>query len=419
MAAKKGIVALRDHAGNFQGHLELSTGKVFDESGNLINQMIPTDDEIIIRGKGPRAGTRIPLSALSDAAAAHYASRQSAALGKPVTMRDHSGNERTVLMDLGITDVHTNATLPNYAAGYKIADGVADVASPSILVPKASDVYYTWDNANDFKRKLPNAASASGGGAVAEVNPTLSNSTYTTVPYALGGFIPTEIASNADTPLKPFQKMTQMVVDALMLEREIRVQTLLQTSGNWDSSVVQTLAAGAKWNGGASSDPVANIHAAIEASYLKVTGIIWSEIVEHDFVRNPAVQKYVGYKSDLDGIPDMAKFAATLKLPPIYTAKMKYVTGGALTYVWGNHVVLIHEPTENPPTSQQDVATSYTMRWNGGEAPDGTMTGGFLVRSFYDPKRGARGGNQLVVVHNDSEQLTSKLVGGLILNAHA
>ena len=46
------------------------------------------------------------------------------------------------------------------------------------------------------------------------------------------------------------------------------------------------------------------------------------------------------------------------------------------------------------------------------------MTAGFLVRTYYDPKRGARGGTQVVVVHNDIEVQTSQLVGGLILNAH-
>jgi hypothetical protein len=86
--------------------------------------------------------------------------------------------------------------------------------------------------------------------------------------------------------------------------------------------------------------------------------------------------------------------------------------------VWGNHVVLLHEPSERPPSNQMDVATSYTFRWNGGEAPDGALSGGFLVRTYFDPKRGARGGTQIVVTHNDTELQTSSLVGGLLLNAH-
>lgn len=399
---------MRDAASGQVEKVELSSGKVYDERGTFVRQMVPMDTI---------AGTDLPSAALSEHAAKIYYQNMADQYGHSVKMSRTEADGRKVLMDLGVSDVHIQAALPNYAAGYHLAEGCADIASPAILVAKQSDKYFTWDNANEFKRKFPNASSP--GGAVSEVNPTLSNSSYTTNEYALGAFIPTEIAANADAPLRPFQKAVQMVMTNLLLERELRVSTLLQTSGSWTSGNVQTLASGAQWNGGASSDPVLNLHTAIENSFLPVTGIIWSELVDHDFARNPAVQKYVGFKSDEPGIPSAAEFASTLRLPPIYVAKMKYTTnGGTLTYVWGNHVVLLHSPPEQPPTSQQDVATTYTFRWNGGEAPDGAMTAGFLVRTYFDPKRGPRGGTQVVVVHNDVEIMTSTVVGALILNAH-
>lgn len=401
----------RDAATGRVEQIELSTGKVYDSHGTLIRQMIP---QATIAAPG---GSEYPLTALSDYAAKCAYENMAKQYRKPVHMSNREADGRLVTMDLSVSDVHIAAALPNYAAGYHLAEGVADIASPPILVAKQSDKYFTWDNANEFKRKFPNASSP--GAAVSEVNPTLSNATYSSNEYAIGTFIPTEIQSNADAPLQPFQKGVATCVTNLLLEREIRVATLLQTSGSWTSGNVKTLATGAQWNGGASSDPVFNLHTAIENSFLPVTGIVWSELVEHDFVRNPAVQKYVGYKTDMPGIPDMAEFASTLRLPPIYTAKMKYTTnGGTLTYVWGNHVVLLHQPPEQPPTSQQDVSTSYTFRWNGGTAPDGAVSAGFLVRTYFDPKRGARGGTQVIVVHNDVEIMTSSIVGGLILSAH-
>ena len=109
--------------------------------------------------------------------------------------------------------------------------------------------------------------------------------------------------------------------------------------------------------------------------------------------------------------------ASFLHLPPIYVAKMKYVTGGNLTYVWGNHVVFLREP-ELPLTSQMDIATARTFRWLGGGAQDGSVSGGFLVRSYYDARRGARGGTQIVVAHSDAEVITSNLTGGLLVSAH-
>jgi hypothetical protein len=403
-----------------QEYVDLDTGNVFEDSEGLrfLRQMHEVDHLVTGDKTGSRAvvvkdenGRKIHNAQLSDGAAMHYAEKRILQTG-----RKEKFSGRHFNLDLAPSDVHTNAALPTYAAGYRIADGMADVASPVILTPKQADVFYTWNQNTDFQRKLP--VSGAPGAGSGEVNPALSPSTFTTVQYTLGGFMPTEVVSNADTPLRPFVKLTQVVIDALRLEREYRVATGLQTSGNWNANNVTTLLAGAQWNGGAASDPILNLHKAIEQSYLPVTGIVWSELVEHDFVRNANVQKYFTYKDTVDGIPDPQKISSTLRLPPIYTAMMKYVTGGNLTYVWGNHVVLLHNTGDL--SSQMDVATARTFRWNGAEGgtPDGTLSAGFLVRTFFDPKRGARGGTQVVVVHSDTEVQTSGFAGSLILNAH-
>lgn len=394
-------VLLKNADGTPRGRLEIATGRILSDSGKVLEQLTPQGEHD---------------EALADYAATYYHSRIARQVGGPVRMNAGRSDERLVTMDLAQSDVHIDSALPNYAAGYRLADGMADVALPPLVVPKASNKYFTWDTVNAFRRVIPNGGI--GGGVVPEVNPTLSNSSYQTKEYALGAFVPAQIEANADAPLRPYQAATKRVMNALLLEREIRVATTLQTSGNWDASLVTSLAAAAKWNGGASSDPVADLHLLLEASAMPVTGIIMSERVAHWFTRNAAVQKFTGYKANVKPLPSASEFAGILELPPIYIAKMKYFASGtALSYVWGNHVVLVHAPAENPPTSQDDVATGYTFRWNGGDAPDGAANAGFLVRTYFDPKRGSRGGNMVVVVHNDIEVMTSNLVGGLILNA--
>jgi len=390
-----------------QTFLNMKTGHVCDAKGNTLFRMSPADDE--------------KSQLFADYAASYAASKTARALGHPVLMPLKDGGERLVTMDLAPTDVHIDSALPNYAAGYRLGDPVADIAAPPVLAPKASDVFFTWDPANAFQRVLPTGGAQ--GAAVPEINPTLSNSPYVCKPFALGGFLPTETMANADAPLKPQLAVIKRIMNALLLEREIRVATLLQTSGNWDSSVVQTLAAGSQWDGGAAADPVKNLQDAIQNSYLPVTRVIMSEIVRFAFARSPAVQKFSFAKPDPSRPIDMAQLSAVLDLPPITVAKMKYQatpsSSNALTYVWGNHVVLVHEPEENPPTTQDDVATAYTFRWSGADqmVRDGSSEGGFLVRQFYDPRRGPRAGNTVIVTHNDAEVVTSKFVGGLILNA--
>lgn len=422
------LLALRDYQTRETQYLDEQSGTIYADAEGLrrLHQMTPIEYVLVGEHTPLRLdGKMVHTSSLANCAAEHMYSQMAALCGKapdiarldprgrPMTDKDG----RLVTMDLAPSDVHTAAALPNYAAGYHIGEGIADAASPVILAPRQSDVYYTSNSDNDFKRKLP-VAGAPGAGA-GEVNPAYTAATYQAVQYILGGFLPTEVMANADTPLKPLQKLTQMVVDAHRLEREIRVSTLLQTSANWNANLVTAIAAASKWNGGASADPVANLHAAIEASFMPITGIVWSEQVEHDFVRNAAVQKFFTYKDRVDGLPDPSKLSSVLRLPPIYTGTMKYSVGGAATYVWGNHVVLLHQPAEMPPTTQLEVATTQTFRWTGGSAPDGTMTGGMLVRTYWDPKRGGNGGTQVVVTMYDAEAMTSALVGGLLLNAHA
>jgi hypothetical protein len=433
---------MRDPQTGNKEYLHLKTGAVYGDAGGLKLLRQLEETEFVLGEKGAPVrdgnGELIHVSVLANMASEYYASKIADMSGRPATFqtRDAMGNTdqckinprshlvtardatgQLVTMDLAVSDVHTAATLPNYAGGYHISEGVADLASPVILVAKQSDVFYTWNQQNDFNRKLANAGAP--GAALPQINPSVTSTSYLANQYTLGGYLPTEVQANADTPLRPFAKLVQMIMDGLRLEREYRVMNLLETSGNWTSSLVNALTTGLQWNGGTYSDPIANLHKAQEQSYMPVTGFVFSELVWHDFIRNPSVQKFLGFKDSAPGIPTPEEFAVQAKgLPPIHVAMMKYVTGGNLTYVWGNSVVALHQPPTLPPVDQMDVATSLTFRWAGGGAPDGSYAGGMLVRTFYDPKEGARGATRVVITHDDIEVVTSSLVGGLITGAH-
>ncbi len=334
-----------------------------------------------------------------------------------ITMRADDG--RLVTMDLGQSDVHIDAALANYAAGYKLAPGIADEVCPVIPVDKASNKFWTWDKDDVFQDAEDLIVTA--GGAVKEISPRLSSATYTTTSYGIGSFVPTEVAANADAPLAPEMAAIRRCLNAVMLGRERRVASLLTTSGNWSGGSVTALGGTAKWNAGSASDPVANIYAAIEASLTPVRAIAMSERTWHAFVQNAAVQKYVAAKTMVQPIPDQAgasQFSALLGLPPIIIGTMKgKASASTYGYVWGNNVVLLHNDP-SAPKDGQTISTAYTFRWTGAGSTDGNMVGGFLVRSYYDPSRGARGGKKVVVVHNDAEVMTSVYAGALITGAY-
>lgn len=340
------------------------------------------------------------------------------------TMRDDSG--KLITMDLGVADVHIDSALANYAAGYRMYDGIADKVAPIVPTPKASDKYFTWDK-NDVFQQAEDLIVAPGG-AVKEISPRLSNTSFSTVGYGIASAVPTELTANADAPLKPEMAAVRRCMNAILLGHEVRVATASLLSSNWTGGYVA--AATAKWNGGATSNPIGDIYTAIESSLTPVHAIVMSERTWHDFVTNAAVQKFVASKIDIPPLPNAQagttvsiadKFSAILGLPPILIGRVKYLSAAATySYVWGNSVVLINnDPTI--PSDGQTISTFKNFRWSGADSgvPDGTVQGGFLVRSYFDPRRGARGSRVVVVTHNDAFAVTSVYAGGLITGAHA
>jgi hypothetical protein len=257
------------------------------------------------------------------------------------------------------------------------------------------------------------------GGQVGEIAPRLANDNFSTVEYAIGGFVATQIDAAADAPLRIRQATAKRIMNAHLMMRENRVSTLATTSGTWDTSVYTSLTSGQKWNGGVSSNPITDLQTALRASWGDVTGIIMAEPTWHAFLNNAAVQKYVTYKDGVKGIPDLSQVMQQFGLPPIYVARMKYKnSSGTLSYFWGGNVVLVRQPAEMPPQSQDDVASAYTFRWNASGVADGVSSGGFVVREYFVQDRGSAGGYKTVILAFDAEKQTSAYVGGLIAGAY-
>jgi hypothetical protein len=396
------LVEMKNADGTFRGLLDYRDGRVYDRSGKHLETIAVGDDDV--------------SHGMSDFAYELDCSHLAWARRKPVKMTDRQGEERVVTMDLAQGDVHVDAIGSQFMGGYQLAPGIADIAAPVIVTPKASNKYPVWDAPNTFRRVL-NVGNAPSG-QVPEISPTLSTTAYQTVEYALATFVPTEVEANADAPLAPRRAAVKRLYDALKLEREIRVINLLQTSGNWNSNNVLTVAAASKWNGGPSSNPIADLQVILQKSAMPVTRFAWAEIVDQAFGLNAQVQAKIYAKAMVPAIPSGDDWSKVLKLPPISMSQMKYMASGtALSYAWGNHVVAFHEAGN---VGIDDIATAKTFRWTGNpETPDGQIqSGGWLYREFFDNRRGGRGGVMGVLVHNDAEVMTSNIVGGLILNAY-
>ena len=401
---------LKNDRGDVIGHMDVDEGTIRDDAGKVTMRAL-TDRETDL--------------ALSDFAAREWNKRTARQLGHDVMMKDSRGKDVVIKMDLAPSDVHVDA-MNGIAGGYTLADGVADRVCPVVMTPKTSDKFWTWNQNSSFARAIPNLSAP--GADVTEVQPAGGFTDFVTLPYALGSFIETEVQANADAPLDIAQKATRRVLEALRLEREIRVMTLLTNTANYASQNVFTLAATHQWNGGTASNPIQDMQNCLEAAAAPISFFVMSELVKNRWVTNANVQKFIAYKSGISPIPGVAgSNMALLDLPELVVAKMKYnnPSGAAgLQYVWpsaasASAVVGVVIPPSMPPRDQNSVATAYTARWNGGGgngAPDGAMTGGFMIRRWFDPKRGPNGGTMVVVTHRDIEIFTSSIAGAIIVN---
>lgn len=427
----------RNGKGEETRYLDIDSGWVYAADGEKIQKMVV----------GDRADSRM----LSDYAAQYDAECISANTGRPVTLRDSSwatsdnpkgervvdcrhvyddrGNRvghadlRTLALaggELAPGDVHIDRGLPNVAFGYALAGGIADVVSPPFLVPNQSDKYWTWSEKNAYVPVMPLEGGAGGG--TPEVQGSLSTTNFQTKAYTLGTFITTELQANADAPLNVTQAFMRLVMDKQKLARERRVQNTVQTSGSWNSALVLSVPAANKWNGGVSSNPIDDLKAAIRASYMDPTDIAMSKLV-FDYMQESA---FIGSRTQAkDRLPaylSPEEMSKEFGLPRIHIADMKYLasvsSSAAMTYVWGNHVVLFRSTAAL--ASQQDICTTRTFRWSGGVSPDGTtQAGGWHVRTYYDKKRGPLGGTAIVTsIYDDDSILVGKNTGGLIQNAY-
>lgn len=218
---------------------------------------------------------------------------------------------------------------------------------------------------------------------------TSSFSSATVIHRTLMARVDTRLAASAD-----LVGTNLVAASAANLARRIanRVEqeaaTLVMTSSNWQSANVIALAAGAKWNGGASADPLANLFSAIALSTLPPTHIILPEPLVPWLFTNA---RFVSF---------MQAGGAEV-LPKIVVARAKLGPRGSQSYIWGNNVALVRVAA-----NANDLGTVRLLRWTGGKLNEPKVTSaytadGLRVLQQYAPDRGA-GGSTIVTVIDSS-----------------
>ena len=319
----------------------------------------------------------------------------------------------TVTMALTPQDTFITSELDTYLGGFS-QSGVfrADEVSPPILVDKEVASYRNFTKNNTFKRVNVNASLT---GAVNEVDPETEMKTYSAQHRALACFIPSITAAQSvyDVSLAGAKRI-RMAMD---LDREIRLWTLLTTSGSWLAANRVTLAAGFEWADpqGANSDPIFDVNQRELKTAAPITEWWMSKEVADAFIRHTTVRTHMRQMlGDAAPAPQVVARAEAFIIPgigTIHTVKPKVLneTTGNLDEILNDTVVGTHGLPGVPRTGE-DMATVNTFRVRG---PSGT---GWQSRQVFLDGRGYAGGTLLIIGHQEDIVMASDSIGGVIFD---
>lgn len=156
-------------------------------------------------------------------------------------------------------DLHVDAVLSNILISRRPAGYIADQLVPILPVAKQSNFYYK----RNYKESLgwtPNLTARAPGTSAKEVFWSVSSDTYYAKNYALGSYWTAEDLANADDPISLDTETGEFVTDRLLIDFEMRVAQLQNTSTN----VFTTTHVATPWSNTTGSRPYDDITDQIE-----------------------------------------------------------------------------------------------------------------------------------------------------------
>lgn len=299
---------------------------------------------------------------------------------------------------------HVDSALSDFATAYRNDGFIADKLCPVVPVDKRSDKFFTRTRrdvsslVNDIIGPKSRANEASYD---------VSTDNYSVTGRALVDFVSAALERNADAPLDPKQLATQNIMQKLMLAREIRVASLLTTSGNYAAST-NTSAVSTVWTN-ETSTPIADINTAMAAIPFSgedtnffgfCSRPVWNALRKH-----PEILALKGLDK---GQVSRADFASFFELDEMLVSDVWYDTanpGQTASYSrgWGTNVfgvVRVPRQLSGPDIS----AFACTFRVNPG----------MQVRTWDEPARGEGGSTAVQVEFADDEKVVQNDMGYLL-----
>lgn len=307
-------------------------------------------------------------------------------------------------------DLHIDAALSEVALGYRPEGFIADMIFPVVDVMHQSDLYVIWSRADRLRVHDTKRSPATEAKRIEE---SVSSDTYYANNYALKSSIPIEDFKNADPIYLDNLNTgkTELVMDGLMLDWEVRVANKV-TSG---SNVGSYSAVGSAWNdGGAGSDPLGDINTMLDnvqfSTGKRPNRLTFGLKAWQVFRRHPDVRNIIFGTNNGGGYPSVAQIKDLFEVEEVMVGGAFQNTAGEglpenLSAIWDDHVLAHYTPL-SPQKERPSFA--YSFRWNQPGLPN------FQVeRHPYDTKKKAQ---DLEVGYYQDEKITGSEYGFLLTN---
>lgn len=261
---------------------------------------------------------------------------------------------------------HVDALLTNVAIDFlnNPTDFIADKILPTLVVPKRSGIYFTYD-----KSSLRRVDTGRAAGAKAKIsNYGLSQTSYGPVrSFALKNQVVDELGEEIGGTLAE-KNATLHLMEQMMIDKEVALATAMQSTAIITQNT--TLAGVDQWSDYANSDPFDDINvakAAVKATSMKVPNTLvlgWEVYLK--------LQNHPDVMSRLNAIktfatPDDLKVMFDVQNVIIAGTQYNSAREGAadsLGYIWGKNAWLLYI---NPQAAQdrQYITFGHTLRVEG------------------------------------------------------
>lgn len=267
-------------------------------------------------------------------------------------------------------DVHVDVALSNVAIAYKPEGMIAELLCPVVSVPKQSDAYYIWSQADMFRTEDDKRAA---GTEANKITRSISSGTFFADNYALKDNIPYEDIENADAGFlfTTRQSRVEFIKTKLLLNMEYRIAMQCTSTSNVGSSTT----VGSAWTTytATKSDPYANVNTIIDNVYdstgFRPNRVLFGEYAWRHFRRHADIIDLVYGNVDKGRsarVVTREQAAALFEVEQVLVGGAYYNTAdegqsASLSQIWNDNVLAYYAPMK---AAKDKPSFMYGFRWN-------------------------------------------------------